>query len=145
MRVAAPTVEKADGCKMQNVNQPTKGSIEAQIAGAVVRFHREQQGRGPEEVRAHLLGDMVIVRCSGVFTPTEFRLAESEEGRRLIRSSRKELRSINKDEIEQIVGEIAGASVMRSYSDIDPDAAEVIEVYVLDSNAELNLARRSDA
>ena len=34
------------------------------MARAVVRFHREQQGRGPADVRAHIVGDVLLVRNS---------------------------------------------------------------------------------
>ena len=110
----------------------TKGSLEAEVAGAVVRFHREQHGRGPSEVRAALLADLAIVRCVEVLTPTETRLATTEGGRRLVRSSRQELRSIVHGEVESIVAGIVGCRVLRSYCDMDVEAGEQIEVYVLE-------------
>lgn len=127
---------------MGTVNRPTKGSLEADIANAVVRFQREQQGRGPTDVRAHLLGDLVLVRCSGIFTQTEARLAASEEGRRLIKSARQELRSINHAEIEEIIAAILGCKVVRSYYDLDVAAAEQMEVYVLTTDVEKRLLRQ---
>lgn len=114
----------------------SKGSVEAAVAGAVVRFQREQQGRGTSEVRAHLIGDMIVVRCSGIFTPTEARLSVSDEGRRLIKSARQELRSINKAEIEGIIAGLVGCPVVRSYYDVDADAAEQVEVYMLTEDRE---------
>ena len=124
------------------VSRPTKGTIEAEVANAVVRFQREQQGRGPNEVRAHLIGDLVLVRCGGIFTPTEARLAASEEGRRLIKSARQELRAIVRHEIEAIVGGITACKVVRSYADVDVEAAEMVEVYVLESDLEKRLLRQ---
>ncbi len=119
----------------------TKGTIEADIANAVVRFQREQQGRGPTEVRATLLGDLILVRCTGIFTPTEAHLAATEQGRRLIISARQELRAINRAEIEQIIGQLAGATVLRSYGDINVAAEEQIEVFVLETDVEKRLLR----
>ena len=115
--------------------------MEAEVANAVVRFQREQQGRGPTEVRAHLLGDLMLVRSNGIFTPTESRLAVSDEGRRLIRSARQELRAISHLEIEQIIADILGARILRSYFDIHVDEAEQIEVYVLEADIEKRLLR----
>ena len=115
---------------------PTKGALEAEIANVITRFHREQQGRGPGEVRAFLVGEMILVRCSGVFTPIEAKLCGSEEGRKLIKSSRQELRSINHLEIEQIVGELVGCAVLRSHCDLSVEAAEQVEVYILAGNLE---------
>jgi len=125
------------------VDRVTKGSIEAEVANAITRFHREQQGRGPEEVRAHVLGDMVIVRCSGIFTPTETHLSASEEGQKLIRSARQELRSITRADAEGIVGTIAGCPVLRSYADVDVAAAELMEVYVLAVDLERLLTKQT--
>lgn len=124
------------------MNRPTKGGIEAEIASAVVRFQREQQGRGATEVRAHLLGDLVLVRCAGIWTPIEARLAVSEEGRRLIKSARQELRSINRAEIEGIVAQIVDCAIVRSYYDVDVEAAEQVEVYVLAADVERRLLRQ---
>ncbi len=124
-----------------NLSQPTKGSIEANISNAVVKFHREQQGRGPTEVRAHLIGDVALVRSSGIFTQTEAHLAATEEGRRLIKSARQELRSIHRAQIEAIIAGIVGCPVLRSYYDLEVESAEQVEVYVLSADVERRLLR----
>lgn len=124
------------------VNRQTKGTIEAEVANAVVRFQREQQGRGPSDVRAHVVGDLLLVRCTGIFTPTEAHLAATEEGRRLIKSARQELRSINHAEIEGLIAGIVGCKVVRSYCDVDVQAAEQMEVYVLGADVEKRLLRQ---
>ena len=120
----------------------TKGALEADVAAAVTRFHREQQGRGPGEVRAFLIGEMILVRCSQIFTPIEAHLSASDEGRKLIKSARQELRSINHAEIEAVIGELAGCAVARSYCDLNVEAAEQIEVYVLANNLEKQFAKQ---
>lgn len=120
----------------------TKGKTESEVASAVVRFQREQQGRGATDVRAHLLGDLLVVRCGGIWTPTEAHLAASEEGRRLIKSARQELRAINRGEIEDILARIVGCDVVRSYYDLAVDAAEQVEVYVLSVDIEKRLLRQ---
>ena len=120
----------------------TKGTIESEVANAVVKFQREQQGRGATDIRAHLLGDLIVVRCGGIFTQTEAHLAVSDAGRRLIKSARQELRSINRAEIEAIVGQIAGCEVVRSYYDLEVGAAEQVEVYVLSVDVEKRLLRQ---
>ena len=121
------------------MGQFSKGSLEAEVANAVVRFQREQQGRGAQDVRAHLVGALILVRSTGIFTPVEAKLAASEEGRRLIKSARQELRSINHAEVEQIVGKILGCAVLRSFFDVDVEAAEQVEVYVLAEDIEKKL------
>ena len=118
-----------------------KRTIEAEIANAVVRIQREQQGRGPEDARVHILGDLVVARSSGVLTPNEVRLAATEEGRRLIKSARQELRYIAHQESEAVIARILECSVLRSYGDMDVEAAEMVEVYVLDTDIERKLLR----
>lgn len=124
------------------MERTTKGSIEAEVANALVRFQREQQGRGATDVRAHLLGDLLVVRCGGIWTPIEAHLAVSDEGRRLIKSARQELRSINRVEIETILARIVGCDVIRSYYDLEVQAAEQVEVYVLAADVEKRLLRQ---
>ena len=126
----------------KSVQRVSKGSLEAEIANAVVRFQREQQGRGAQDVRAHLVGDLVLVRSVGIWTPVEAKLAVSDEGRKLIKSSRQELRSINHEEIEAIVAQIMSCEVVRSFFDVDVEAGEQVEVYVLNADAERRLLRQ---
>jgi uncharacterized protein YbcI len=122
-------------------NRPTRGTIEAEVASAVVRFQREQHGRGAAEVRAFLVGDLLLVRSMGIFTPIEAHLSVSEEGRRLIKSARQELRSINHADIEDLLAGIVGCRVLRSFYDVDVEAAEQMEVYVLEASLEKQLLR----
>jgi uncharacterized protein YbcI len=85
---------------------------------------------------------MIVVRCNGIFTPIEARLSSSEEGQRLIKSSRQELRAINHTEIEMIIAEIVGCNVVRSYCDVNVEVAEQIEIYVLEIDIEKRLLRQ---
>ncbi|MBB6052215.1 DUF2294 domain-containing protein [Armatimonas rosea] len=117
----------------------TKGELESEAASATVKFQREQQGRGPTDVRATLVGELLLVRSSGIFTPTEAHLAVSDEGRKLIKSARIELRSINHGEIEAILSDLARSVVVRSYYDLNVEAAEQVEVYIFAENIEKRL------
>ncbi|MDX1933679.1 MAG: DUF2294 domain-containing protein [Capsulimonadales bacterium] len=141
-RVFEGTPRKARPIRGGEMERTTKGSIEAEVANAIVRFQREQHGRGASDVRAHLVGDLLIVRSGGIFTPTEAHLAASEEGRRLIKSARRELRSIHRDEAEALVARIVAAPVVRSYYDLDVTAAEQVEMYILEVDVEKRLLRQ---
>jgi len=118
-----------------------KGTIEEAVATAVKQFQKEQQGRGPSEVRAHLVGSLVLVRSSGILTPTESHLSPSSDGRKLIKSARQELHQIVHKDIEGIIGGIVGCNVLRSYCDTNVLAAEQVEVYVLEHDMEKILLR----
>jgi uncharacterized protein YbcI len=43
----------------------------------MARFEQEYMGRGPKDIHAHLIGDLLLVRLQGVLTAAEQQLAES--------------------------------------------------------------------
>jgi uncharacterized protein YbcI len=43
----------------------THGEIEAAICDGIGRFEQEHMGRGPKDIRAHLIDDIVPVRLQG--------------------------------------------------------------------------------
>jgi len=108
----------------------TRAGLEAEIARTISRFHEDQHGCKPATTVAYVVGDMVVVKCTECFTPTESNLATSEDGRKLVKSARRELRSLNRREVEHQVGEIIGSRVVRSFWDLDIRVGEQVEVYV---------------
>ncbi|RYG49801.1 DUF2294 domain-containing protein [bacterium] len=105
-------------------------SLEA-IETAVRRFHREQQGHAPSDCLVTMNGDLLVVVTRDVFTPTEQALLEQPEGRKLVSTARRELRSLTRDVIEPEIARLARRPVVRSYYDLDVRVGEQIEVYVL--------------
>ncbi|HEY0866171.1 MAG TPA: DUF2294 domain-containing protein [Fimbriimonas sp.] len=101
------------------------------IAEAVSRFHKDQQGVAPASVQAWLVSDAVLVRCEGVFTPTEQSLCETTDGRKIVQSARRELRALTRRQIEAEVARAIGVDVLRSYCDLDVRYGEQVEVYIL--------------
>lgn len=117
----------------------TKGQIEAEISEAVIKFEREYMGRGPEEARSYLLGDMILVRLRGVLTPAEKQLAESSdytEGGRLVKQVRKQLIEKARSLLEAIVYDITGRRVTSLHTDISTRTGERIIVWTLDGPVE---------
>jgi uncharacterized protein YbcI len=43
----------------------SQGEIEAAVCQGVSRFEQDHMGRGPKDVRAHLLGDLLVIRLQG--------------------------------------------------------------------------------
>ena len=106
-------------------------AVRGEIARAISRFHRNEQGCEPARTEAFLLPDLVVVRCHDVFTATERSLLETTEGRKLIQSARRDQRTLSRRAIEAEVAAIVGRSVTRSFYDIDTRNGEQVEVYVL--------------
>ena len=72
----------------------TQGEIEAAICEGISRFEQEYMGRGPKDIHAHLLGDLLVVRLKGVLTAAEQQLVKTlphEKGRELLKQVRTHL------------------------------------------------------
>ena len=63
-----------------NENGRTRGELETAIKNSVIRFEQEFMGRGPTDVRAFIIHDIILVRLKGVLTPAERQLAKSRMG-----------------------------------------------------------------
>ena len=67
----------------------TLGEIEAAICEGMTRFEQEYVGRGPKDIRTHLIGDLLVVRLQGVLRAAEQQLVKSlpaEKGRDLLKT-----------------------------------------------------------
>jgi len=56
----------------------TRGEIESAISEGMGRFEQEYMGRGPKDVHAHLLSDLVVIRLKGVLTAAEQHLVKTD-------------------------------------------------------------------
>jgi uncharacterized protein YbcI len=66
----------------------TQGEIEAAICPGISRFEQDYMGRGPKNIHAYLIGDLLVVRLTGVLTMAERQLVASlpaEKGRDLLK------------------------------------------------------------
>ena len=45
----------------------TKNELEAEISEAITYFEIEYMGRGPKEVRTHIVEDLIVVRQGGAY------------------------------------------------------------------------------
>ncbi|MFP3391347.1 DUF2294 domain-containing protein [Brevibacillus sp. SIMBA_040] len=113
-----------------------KKKLEAEISEAFIKFQRDLIGRGPQESKTYIVGDMVIARFKGVLTVEEKHLSSHEKGRRIVKEMRELLREMYSEESEQIVEKLTGCKVLSSHSDISTKMGERIEVFVLDKDLE---------
>ena len=120
----------------------TKGEIEAEISEAIVKFEVEYMGRGPKEVRAFILEDMILVRLKGLLTQAEQQLAKSTEGVDLIKQLRMTLIKNARPILFVVIGGITGTEPVALYTDIGAARNERIMVFTLASDLEKLLPRR---
>lgn len=112
----------------------TQGEIEAAICDGVRRFEQEYMGRGPKDIHAHLIGDLLVVRLQGVLTAAEQQLAgslQSEKGRALLKQVRTQLIETARPVLEAMVQEVAGVSVVSLHHDISTRTGEEVVLFTL--------------
>ncbi len=112
----------------------TQGEIEAAICEGVSRFEQDYMGRGPKDIRAHLLGDLLVVRLQGVLTAAEQHLVKSlasDKGRDLLKQVRTHLIETARPVMEAMVEEIAGVKVLTLHHDISTMTGEEVILFTL--------------
>ncbi len=98
------------------------------------RFELEYMGRGPMDIHAHLLGDLLVVRLRGVLKAAEQRLAKSlaaEKGRDLLKQVRTHLIETARPLMEAVIQEVTGVKVLSLHHDISTVTGEEVVLFTL--------------
>jgi uncharacterized protein YbcI len=112
----------------------TSGEIEAAICQGLSRFEQEYMGRGPKDIHAHLIGDLLVVRLQGVLTAAEQHLVktlQAEKGRDLLKQVRVQLMEAARPIMEAMVHEITGVKVLSLHHDISTTTGEEVVLFTL--------------
>ena len=91
-------------------------------------------GRGPKDIHAHLLGDLLVVRLQGVLTAAKQHLAKSlfaEKGRDLLKQVRTHLTQTARPIMEAIVEKVTGVKVASMHHDISTLTGEEVVLFTL--------------
>src|SRR5256885_9965033 len=110
----------------------TQGEIEAAVCEGVRRFEQEYMGRGPKDIHAHLIGDLLVVRLQGVLTAAEQQLVKAlaaEKGRDLLKQVRTHLIETARPLMEAMVEEITGTKVLSLHHDISTVTGEEVVIF----------------
>ena len=110
----------------------TQGEIEAAICDAINCFEQDYMGRGPKDIHAHLIGDMLVVRLSGVLTSAEQHLVATlpaEKGRDLLKQVRSQLIETAWPILSALVQEITGVEVVSLHHDISTVTGEEVVLF----------------
>ena len=113
-------------------NGRSKGEIEAAIRTAIIKFEQEFMGRGPDDVKAFIVRDQVLIRLKGVLTPAERQLAKTAEGVDMVKRLRQNLIAQGRDKLCEQVSEITGANTLALFTDIDVQIGERVLVFTVD-------------
>jgi uncharacterized protein YbcI len=112
----------------------TQGEIEAAICEGITRFEQEYMGRGPKDIHAHLIGDLLVVRLQGVLTAAEQQLVKSlpaEKGRDLLKQVRTHLIETARPLMEAMVQDATGIEVVSLHHDISTVTGEEVVLFTL--------------
>ena len=112
----------------------TQGEIEAAVCDGMSRFEYEFMGRGPKDIRAHLIGDLLVVRLQGVLTAAEQHLVTTlppEKGRDLLKQVRTQLIEIARPALETLIGDTTGCKPISMHHDISTITGEEVVIFSL--------------
>src|SRR5688572_5571026 len=101
----------------------TQGEIEAEAAvcKGMSHFEQEYMGRGPKDIRTHLIGDLLVVRLEGVLTAAEQHLVKTqqpEKGCDLLKQVRTQLIEVARPALEALIQGITGIKPISLHHDI---------------------------
>ena len=106
--------------------------MENALRNAIIKFEQEFMGRGPDEVKAFVVRDLVVVRLKGVLTPAERQLAKTTEGVEMVKRLRQALIAQGLDKLCEQVSAITGTKILTVFTDIDAQLGEKVFVFTMD-------------
>ena len=112
----------------------TQAESEAAICEGIIRFQEEYLGWGAEQIRVHLIKDLLVVRLLGALTVAERQLVKSlspEKGRDLIKQTREQLLELARPMLESVVHEVVGVKVLSMHHDISTVTGEEVVLFSL--------------
>jgi uncharacterized protein YbcI len=121
----------------REVRMKTLGEIEAAVCEAISRFEQEYMGRGPKDIHAYLINDLLVVRLKGVLTVAEQQLVASltaDKGRDLLKQVRIHLVETARPVMEAMIQEITGAKVVSLHHDISTVTGEEVVLFTLENS-----------
>lgn len=112
----------------------TQAESEAAICEGFIRFRDDFLGWRAEQIRVHIVKDLLIVRLLGVLTVAERQLAQSlspETGRDLVKQVRRHLLELARPMLESIIHEVTGVKVLTMHHDISTVTGEEVVLFGL--------------
>ena len=112
----------------------THGEIEAAVCEGISRFEQDYMGRGPKDIHAYLIDDLLVVRLKGVLTVAEQQLVASlpaEKGRDLLKQVRIHLVETARPILEAMIHDVTGIRVVSLHHDISTATGEEVVLFAL--------------
>jgi uncharacterized protein YbcI len=116
------------------VAMKTSGEIEAAVCQGMSKFEQDFLGRGPKDIRVHLIDDLLVVRLQGVLTAAEQHLVKTlpgEKGPDLLKQVRTHLIETARPTMEAMIAEITSMKVVSLHHDISTTTGEEVVLFTL--------------
>lgn len=123
----------------------SRSQIEDEIRAAILTIWADFMGRGPAEVRAFVLRDMIVVRLGDDLTPAEHRLAEGPEGAAIVKRMREDLIAQARQMLEKRISQITGTRVLGLFMDVNTTSGDRVLVFTLGADLEMAFERAQRA
>ena len=104
----------------------TQGEIEAAVCDGIASLEQEVIGRGPKDVKAHLLGNRLVVCLQIKLTTAEQHLVKTEKGRDLIKQVRTQLIELARPVMVAMVQTATGVKVLSLQHDVSTTTCEEV-------------------
>jgi len=112
----------------------TQGEVEAAVCAGISRFQQEYMGRGPKDISAHLIDDLLVIRLKGVLTAAEQHLVQTlpvDRGRDLLKQVRVQLIETARPLLEKMIEDVTGVKVLSLHHDISTRTGEELVLFTL--------------
>ena len=126
----------------------TQGEIEASICQGMICLELEYMGRGPKDIRTHLIDDLVVFRLQGVLTAAEQHLVKSlpaEKGRDLLKQVRTHLLETARPLMEAMVQDVTGIKVLSLHHDISTVTGEEVVLFTLAESPQVREVKKKSS
>jgi uncharacterized protein YbcI len=114
----------------------TKGQMEAKLSEAVSKFELEYMGRGPKLIRTYIINDMILIRLSGILSPSEQKLTDNPQGIELVKKVRSSLFEGGRGYLETLITDIIDVAIVSTHSDLSTKTGEKVIIITTDRNLE---------
>jgi uncharacterized protein YbcI len=122
----------------------TQGEIEAAVCDGITRFMQEFMGRGPKDIRAHLISDLLVVRLHGILSAAETSLAAvlpAERGRDLLKSVRTHLVENSRDRLQDMIESACEMKCASMHHDVSTVTGEEVFVFTRREAPSMRMAK----
>lgn len=123
----------------------TRGEIEAAVCEGISQFEREYMGRGPKDVHAYLIGEILVIRLQGVLTAAEQHLVKTqpaEKGRDLLKQVRTQLVETARPTLEAMIQGLIGVKPVSLHHDISTVTGEELVIFTLSEAPQYREAKK---